>query len=571
MDQEQQKKQNRFIFSDSFYDQLGSEKEEHKSVFDISMQSNLDTKKADVNLEVKSSINNDLDNSNIISAKEIETPNFNFLQPKIDDNLYNENNLPTVNNINTGTDNLLEKNDTLPFNQVNSTTEENTSIPVALKEFKENFDVDSGINTALEQEIMKSRIENQIKIPVVENNSLLGQQEEKQIYRARRNAPTIPSWIQDEIKKQEETKKQEERLIVPQQKVEDTNFVPPVINIDEELIKDTNNEINNEFDYEENSNMPVIKSTLLDELRIKEQQTNKLSILAHYGDDFCSRDYVANPAIGRNEEIKQLILILLTPEKSGILVGKPGIGKTSIVEGLAYQLQRNNVPDALKGYTIVSVKTTSLLGTLPNGDTKLQILIDELKELDKIILFIDEIHMLMGATNESSLDFANMFKESLGRGSIKMIGATTNDEYERYVLRDKAFVRRFQRVDVLEPTKEQTVKILMGTLPKIEKNTGAKLNYSNYIQTEIMTFIVDITTEYKRVYGIGSRYPDICLTLLSQAFSQAVFDNRSEVNIIDIRRAIENSKNIYQDVIRKELVNFDIKFKQLIDEEKESN
>ena len=178
--------------------------------------------------------------------------------------------------------------------------------------------------------------------------------------------------------------------------------------------------------------------------------------------------------------------------------------------------------------------------------------------------------MLMGATNESSLDFANMFKESLGRGSIKMIGATTNDEYERYILRDKAFVRRFQRIDVLEPTKEQTVKILMGTLPKIEKNTGAKLKYSNYIQSEIMSFIVDITSEYKRVYGIGSRYPDICLTLLSQAFSQAVFDNRKEVNILDIRNAIENSKNIYPDVIRKELVNFDKKFKELIEENKSS-
>ena len=313
--------------------------------------------------------------------------------------------------------------------------------------------------------------------------------------------------------------------------------------------------------------LPVTKSNLLNELALKEQQTNKISILARYGDDFCSRDYVTNPAIGRSEEIKQLILILLTQEKSGILVGKPGIGKTSIVEGLAYLLQRNKVPDALKGYRIISVKTTSLLGTLPTGDTRLQTLIDELKDLDKVILFIDEIHMLMGATSDSSLDFANMFKESLGRGSIKMIGATTTDEYERYVLRDKAFVRRFQRVDVMEPDKEHTVRILIGTLPKIEKNTGAKLKYSDFIKVEIMTFIVDITSEYKRVYGIGSRYPDICLTLLSQAFSQAVFNNRNEVNILDIRNAIKNSKNIYQDVIDKELKNFDIKFKKLIMEE----
>jgi len=323
------------------------------------------------------------------------------------------------------------------------------------------------------------------------------------------------------------------------------------------------------FDYDQNfDNVTVTKSTLLDELAEKSSKDNTISILSRYGEDFCARDYITNPAIGRAEEIKQLILILLTPEKSGILVGKPGIGKTSIVEGLAYQLQRNNVPDALKGYTIVSVKTPSLLGSLPTGETRLQTLVDELKKLDKIILFIDEIHMLIGATSDSSMDFANMFKESLGRGSIKIIGATTTEEYERYVLRDKAFVRRFQRVDVLEPNREMTIKILMGTLPKIEKNTGAKLKYTAFIQSEIMAFIVDITTEYKRIYGIGSRYPDICLTLLSQAFSQAVFANRNEVNILDIRKAIENSKNIYPDVIQKELVNFDIKFKDIIQEEK---
>lgn len=322
------------------------------------------------------------------------------------------------------------------------------------------------------------------------------------------------------------------------------------------------------FDYDQNfENVEVVKSTLLEELIGKSQKEGKISVLARYGEDFCARDYITNPAIGRAEEIKQLILILLTPEKSGILIGKPGIGKTSIVEGLAYQLQRNNVPEALKGFRIVSVKTPSLLGSLPTGETRLQTLVDELKELDKVILFIDEIHMLIGATSDSSLDFANMFKESLGRGTIKVIGATTTEEYERYILRDKAFVRRFQKVEVEEPSREHTIKILMGTLPKIEKTTGATLKYSEFMKTEIMSFIVDITTEYKRIYGIGSRYPDICLTLLSQAFSQAVFANRTEVTINDIRKAIENSKNIYPDVIRKELVNFDQKFKDLIREE----
>ena len=307
------------------------------------------------------------------------------------------------------------------------------------------------------------------------------------------------------------------------------------------------------------------KSDLLE--RIK--SSGNPSILARYGDDFTGRDYVTNPAIGRDEEIKQLILTLLTPEKSAILIGKPGIGKTSIVEGLAFRIQRDVVPDGLKGYSIVNVKTASLIGVTETGETRLQTMVDELKKLEKVILFIDEIHMLVGATNDSAMDFANMFKEGLGRGQIKVIGATTTDEYERYILRDKAFVRRFQTIDVAEPSREHTIKIMMGTLPKIEKETGTKLKYTSFIQSEIMAFIVDITSEFKRIYGIGSRYPDICLTLLKQAFSQAIFQNRNEVNIFDVRNAILNSTNIYPDVIKKEIVNFDIAFKKIIDEEKE--
>lgn len=294
----------------------------------------------------------------------------------------------------------------------------------------------------------------------------------------------------------------------------------------------------------------------------------KFSILDRYGEDFTKKEYVTNPAIGRDNEIKELLLILLTPEKSAILTGKPGIGKTAIVEGLAYAIQNNNVPDALKGYTVINIKTASLLGTMPNGESKVQVMIDELKEKEKIILFIDEIHMLIGSTEESSLDFANIFKEGLGRGSIKVVGATTTDEYERYILRDKAFTRRFQKIVVLEPTFEETVKIMMGTLPKIEKDTGAKMKYSSWIQEQIMGFMVDLTSEYKRIYEIGSRYPDISLTLLKQAFSQAVFDNRKEVNIFDVEKAILNSKNVYPDVIKKSMPVFYEKFKAIIDEEK---
>ena len=195
------------------------------------------------------------------------------------------------------------------------------------------------------------------------------------------------------------------------------------------------------------------------------------SVLDRYGTYVTKEEYITDPAIGRDQQIKELILVLLTPEKSAILIGKPGIGKTAIVEGLAYRIQQNDVPEALKGYEIINIKTASLLGTMPSGESKVQKMIDELKTKQKLILFIDEVHMLIGATDSSSLDFANIFKEGLGRGSIKVIGATTTEEYERYILRDKAFTRRFQKIDVPEPSRDETIKIMMGTLPKFEKQT----------------------------------------------------------------------------------------------------
>lgn len=294
-------------------------------------------------------------------------------------------------------------------------------------------------------------------------------------------------------------------------------------------------------------------------------KAKRISILDTYGENFLNKNYITNPAIGRDSQIKDLILTLLTPDKSAVLVGKPGVGKTAIVEGLAYRIQKGLVPDALSNYQVIKVNTSALLGVDPTtGEAKVQTLIDELKSRTNLILFIDEIHTLVG--KGESLDFANMFKPALDRGDIKVIGATTTDEYERYILRDKAFVRRFQKIDVAEPTRDENVEILIGTLPKIEKRTGAKLMYSSYVQRKIMEFITDITSEYKRIYEIGSRYPDVSLTIVQNAFSNALFDNRREVNIMDIRTAIDTSKNIYEDVKRKSEPVFNTMFSDQIAE-----
>ena len=297
-----------------------------------------------------------------------------------------------------------------------------------------------------------------------------------------------------------------------------------------------------------------------------EIRKSKISILKSYGENFTEKEYITNPAIGREEEIKQLALILLTPEKSAILIGKPGVGKTAIVEGFAYRIQIGNVPDALKTYQVIKVNTSALLGMDPDtGESKIQILLDELKNYHNLILFIDEIHTLMGSKGEA-LDFANMFKPGLDRGDIKVIGATTTEEYEQYILRDKAFVRRFQRVEVKEPTREETIAICMGTLPKIEKKTGATLMYDPYVKEKIMAFLTDLTSEYRRVYETGARYPDVTLAILQQAFSFALYNNRKDVNIFDVKKAILNTKNVYSDVIKKEIPRFEKEFKQEIED-----
>lgn len=285
---------------------------------------------------------------------------------------------------------------------------------------------------------------------------------------------------------------------------------------------------------------------------------NNESILARYADEMTSNKYITDPSVAREEEIKKLILVLLTPEKSAILVGKPGIGKTAIVEGLAYRIQNNIVPNALLGFRIFRINTTALLGNDGNSDNRVLKLVQELQQIDKVILFIDEIHTLIG---DGRLDLANMFKEGLSRGSIKIIGATTTYEYEHFILRDKAFMRRFEKVDIAEPTEEQCVEILLKTLPKIEYQTKVKLAYTDFQKEQIMKFIVSMTSEFKRVYEVSSRYPDIALVMLRQAFSNAIYENRTTVNFKNIYDAIRFTKAVYPDVIKKELVVFKEMFK----------
>ena len=165
-----------------------------------------------------------------------------------------------------------------------------------------------------------------------------------------------------------------------------------------------------------------------------DMKTKRISILDTYGENFLNKTYITNPAIGRDVQIKELILTLLTPDKSAVLVGKPGVGKTAIVEGLAYRIQNGLVPDGLSNYQVIKVNTSALLGVDPvTGEAKVQTLIDEIKSRTNLILFIDEIHILIGAGGGGgAMDAANILKPALARGELQTIGATTLDEYRQY-------------------------------------------------------------------------------------------------------------------------------------------
>lgn len=290
------------------------------------------------------------------------------------------------------------------------------------------------------------------------------------------------------------------------------------------------------------------------------------SVLDTFGEDLTKKNYITNPAIAREQEIKRAMIVLLTPEKSALLVGKPGIGKTAIVEGIAYLIQKGLAPNALKDYRIIKINSTALMGTMVVDNREVLVatmLVEELKKTEKTIVFIDEIHMLIGNKTDGPMDLANILKAGLDRGDIKIIGATTSVEYETYILRDRAFLRRFEKIDVLEPDEQTTVKILMGSILKLEKQTGVKIKYNEYVTELLIKAIVSATSEFKRVYGLAAMYPDVAFSVLSQAFSTALYENKVAVDVEDFYNAIKVSRKIYPDSIIKELAAFRETFKDL--------
>lgn len=249
---------------------------------------------------------------------------------------------------------------------------------------------------------------------------------------------------------------------------------------------------------------------------------NKKTMVGKYGKDLTelAENGGIDPVIGRDSEIKRVIEILCRRTKNNpCLIGEPGVGKTAVAEGLALQIAKGDVPELLKSKRIISVDLTCMVaGTKYRGDFEERIknIIDEVCTDGNMILFIDELHNIVGAGSaEGAVDAANILKPSLARGDLQVVGATTIDEYRKYIEKDAALERRFQTVSVDEPDRETTILMLQGLKERYEKHHGVK------ISDEAINSAVDLSMRY-----ITDRFlPDKAIDLIDEASSRVRLKN----------------------------------------------
>ncbi len=222
-----------------------------------------------------------------------------------------------------------------------------------------------------------------------------------------------------------------------------------------------------------------------------------------------------DPVVGREKEIQRVMQILSRRMKNNpCLVGEPGVGKTAVVEGIAYMISRGNVPDTVKGKRLLSLDISGMLaGSKYRGEfeDRIKKVIQEVMMSGDVILFVDELHTLVGAGDaEGAIDASNILKPSLSRGEIQMIGATTIAEYRKYIEKDAALERRFQPVNVEEPTRDEAVDILKGLRSCYEQHHGVE------ISDEAVEAAVDLSVRY-----ITDRFlPDKAIDLMDEACSR---------------------------------------------------
>ncbi|TVU43814.1 hypothetical protein EJB05_10311, partial [Eragrostis curvula] len=282
-----------------------------------------------------------------------------------------------------------------------------------------------------------------------------------------------------------------------------------------------------------------------------------------------------DPVVGRRDQIEQVVQILSRRSKNNpCLIGDPGVGKTAIVEGLAQLIASGNVPQTLIGKRVIVIDMAGLLhGTVYRGqfETRIKNLLQEVKRSGNVILFIDEVHTIVGAGrhSESAIDVANIFKPALARGELQCIGATTTDEYKKYVEKDPALERRFGPVKIPEPTVEETTGIMKGLRDRYEKHH--KVQYSD----DSLRAAAELSHKY-----ISDRFlPDKAIDLIDQAGSLVSLrqaQQKPPMNVEDLEAELNRVIKEKGDAVRwenykraKELRDRELELKSLIDKSKE--
>ncbi len=272
--------------------------------------------------------------------------------------------------------------------------------------------------------------------------------------------------------------------------------------------------------------LKVVTETASEENKIKNKITKEKSdsdfsqtpTLNQFGTDLTkiAKEGKLEPIVGRKNEIDRVIQILTRKTKNNpCLIGEPGVGKTAIVEGLSYKIMANEVPHMLKNKRVVNLDISSMVaGSKYRGDfeDRIKKVLNEVKKAGNVILFIDEIHTIVGAGSaEGAIDAANILKPILSRGEISLIGATTSDEYRKYIEKDTALERRFSPVMIEEPDIESTILILEGIRDKYE------IHHNVEITDEAIKAAVNLSVRY-----ISDRYlPDKAIDVIDEASSNA--------------------------------------------------